>query len=159
MCAVRFGAAAAVLLLSTAAAATGASVLAVNSPRTVTVTYGRVALEVPGNWTLERRPTCTSRTSVLRVSSPSLGQPVEWIMVGEIARAARPACSGDARAEPGAPPVVLEHIVLHGLGVTELSGPGIPRDHVQWSVPSLGIAIWGVGPDVSRIVHTLHRSG
>ena len=156
---VRFGSAAAALLILIGSAAVGAAVSATNSPPTVRVTFERLVLEVPRGWTIERHPTCTSGTSALRLSSPSFSEPLEWVTIEMIPRVgSSPACLAGEKVYPLTPRVSIVHVVIHGVGVTRLVGPGVLPKHVEWLVPTLHVVLVGVGPDLSRIVHTLRRS-
>jgi hypothetical protein len=119
-----------------------------------TATDGKVAISVPDAWAVEHDTNCPAAEApgTLLLGYPKIlescpDEPTDLSVVTVI----------DHRVDsiPGTAQAKEKPVMINGVPVDV--GFGSPSER-QWSVPTLGIMITGVGPLAPRIVATLRRS-
>jgi hypothetical protein len=134
-----------------------ASAIAVSSSLTVTsgktkVSYRQVFLEVPKGWAVTMQQTCASQSTKLVLYTPAVGMRRDTISVTEVVHKHPASCHVPPR-------FVMVRVnrwraVIHGLRVTGLEGAGF----FNGTVSALALRISGTGPDVGKVIRTLHRT-
>ncbi len=119
-----------------------------------TYTFGRMAIAVPSSWAVKHNTNCPNAAAPgalllgvppVLINCPAFGYPATVVTVSQLSSA-----TSTTTVPVGQKPVTVN-------GVPVYVGFGSPSS-LDWTVPSLDVRIFGMGPDTSQVMHTLHRS-
>jgi hypothetical protein len=118
-----------------------------------TYTDGAAAISVPLTWTVRHNTNCPVGQAVgtlllgipkVLENCPALPASLTYVAVST------PSTTSSASTSPGEKPTIVN-------GMPVYPGFGSPSS-IQWSVPALGIQIYGTGTGVQSVLNTLRRA-
>lgn len=119
-----------------------------------TYTFGKMAIAVPSSWAVKHNTNCPNAAAPgalllgvppVLINCPAFEYPKSVVTVSQLSSA-----TSTTTIPVGQKPVTVN-------GVPMYAGSGSPSS-LDWTVPSLDVRIFGSGPDISQVMHTLHRS-
>lgn len=113
-----------------------------------TYTYGAAELAVPPTWVVEHGTNCPDgqAAGTLLLGIPSTAQQCPMVPASPTYVVMSTTRSTSASGQPS---------VVNGVDV--YPGFGSPSS-IEWSVPELGVQLYGNGPGVDAVLHTLRRA-
>lgn len=118
-----------------------------------TYTYGAAAISVPSTWAVEHNTNCPDGQAVgtlllgipkVLESCPAFPASATYVAVST------PSTTSSSSTSLGEKPTIVN-------GIPVYLGFGSPSS-IEWSVPAIGVQIYGTGAGVEAVLNTLHRA-